>query len=110
MPNNYILLGIFTLSQGYIVSYIAAEYEPKIVLLAAFMTAGVVGSVTVYAFFTKTDFTFLAPILYSILFAACFFMVLLLLISLGFMTLRIWVVGLSALGAILFTIFLIVDL
>lgn len=41
------------------VAFIASTYEPQIVVAAAFMTAGVVTGLTIYAWTTKSDFTLL---------------------------------------------------
>jgi FtsH-binding integral membrane protein len=56
-PNNYIILGTFTLAESYIVSFICSLYNPRVVLMAAFMTFALVASLTIYAMTTKTDFT-----------------------------------------------------
>lgn len=57
VPLNYILLIIFTMCKGYIVSVIAAASDPPTVLLAAGLTLGIFVMLTVYAIFTKSDFT-----------------------------------------------------
>lgn len=57
VPINYILLAIFTLAESYVVSFIASRYDPNTVLIAASLTAIIVISLTLYAIFTKTDFT-----------------------------------------------------
>ena len=63
VPTNYILLTIFTLAESYMVSFIASFYDPNIVLLAASLTAAIVTGLTLYAIFTKTDFTTMGGIL-----------------------------------------------
>lgn len=57
VPINYILLLVFTLAESYIVSYIASQYNVDTVLIAAGLTVGMVVGLTLYAIFTKTDFT-----------------------------------------------------
>jgi FtsH-binding integral membrane protein len=57
VPTNYILLTLFTLCEGYLVSFVCALTSPKIVLMAVCMTCAVTISLTVYACTTKTDFT-----------------------------------------------------
>jgi len=57
VPTNYILLGIFTLSEAYMVSAICSVYDPEIVIMAAAMTAAMTFSLTLYACTTKTDVT-----------------------------------------------------
>jgi FtsH-binding integral membrane protein len=57
VPNNYIILGAFTVCESYIVSFICAVSNPQLVLMAAIMTTAMVVALTAYAFTTKTDFT-----------------------------------------------------
>lgn len=57
VPTNYILLFIFCMALSYIVSAICGTYSPEIVIMAAIMTLGVTVALTLYAMFTKTDFT-----------------------------------------------------
>lgn len=71
VPTNYILLGIFTMCEAYLVGFIAAHYEPQIVLAAAFSTAGVTAAISVYAFTTKSDFTVCGPVFLVIGFTLC---------------------------------------
>ena len=67
VPVNYILLGLFTLSEAWLVSAIAITYDKKVVLEAAFLTAGVTVALTLYAATTKTDFTICGPILFVLM-------------------------------------------
>ncbi len=71
VPTNYILLGSFTLCEAYCVACITTLYDPEIVVTAAFMTAGVVAGLTIYAWTTKEDFTLMRGI-FSVLFTAVF--------------------------------------
>lgn len=50
-------MGIFTLCEGYIVSFICGMTNPKIVFLAALFTLAIFFSLTLYACTTKSDFT-----------------------------------------------------
>ena len=61
VPINYILLGIFTMCEAYLVGFIAANYEPEVVLAAAVSTAVITIGISVYAFTTKSDFTICGP-------------------------------------------------
>ena len=63
MPTNYALLGAFTLCYAYIVASISTLYDPQIVVEAAFITAGMVGGLSVYAWTTKSDFTVMRGLL-----------------------------------------------
>ena len=57
VPYNYALLFLFTLLESYTISCLTAFYDPETVALAAGCTAGLTFVLTLYAFFTKTDFT-----------------------------------------------------
>ena len=64
VPTNYILLTIFTICEGYLVSYSCAATDPKIVFMAAIMTLGITVSLTIYAMTTKSDFTYMGGCLF----------------------------------------------
>ena len=68
VPTNYYLLGLFTLCMSYMIGLITSLYTAKSVLLAGFLTLGVVIALTVYAFNTKEDFSYLGGFLYVSLF------------------------------------------
>lgn len=57
VPRNYILLFVFTFTEGYLVSLSTAVAEPAIVLLAAGVTFFIVFFITIYAVKTKNDIT-----------------------------------------------------
>lgn len=58
VPTNYILLFTFTLLEAYGVAFMCAIVNDGLVVLgAALMTAGITLALTLYAIFTKTDFT-----------------------------------------------------
>lgn len=57
VPTNYILLSIFTLCQSFFFSWVVAQYTASTTIMAAGMTLGMTVALTVYAMFTKTDFT-----------------------------------------------------
>lgn len=67
VPTNYILLALFTLCEGYMVSAITLQTDPQLVLIAAVLTAGIVVSLTIYAITTKTDFTMMGGLLFMLL-------------------------------------------
>jgi FtsH-binding integral membrane protein len=62
VPMNYILLGVFTLCEAYLLAFIAATYEPEVVLSAAFSTAAITIAISLYAWKTKSDFTVCGPL------------------------------------------------
>mmetsp|Transcript_4637 Transcript_4637/g.4358 ORF Transcript_4637/g.4358 Transcript_4637/m.4358 type:complete len:195 (-) Transcript_4637:25-609(-) len=68
VPTNYILTFFFTLCMGYVASYVCAVVDdPQIVFSAAFMTAGIVIALTIYAMTTKSDFTICGGMLFVVL-------------------------------------------
>lgn len=64
-PTNYILLAIWTFCQGWMVATCSATYDPKSVMVAGVLTAGVTISLTYYACTTKTDFTMCGGLLFA---------------------------------------------
>ena len=64
VPMNYIILLLFTIAESYLVSFICAFSNPKIVFMAAFMTFAMVISLTIYAITTSTDMTLNSSILF----------------------------------------------
>ena len=64
VPINYILLLIWTSSESYMVSVACSFYDPKIILSAAGLTLTATIGLTLYAIYTKTDFTFLGGLLW----------------------------------------------
>jgi FtsH-binding integral membrane protein len=65
VPLNYILLFIFTACEAYMVSYACTVTKPKIVLMAASMTAGMTLLLTLYACVTDTDYTTMGAYLFA---------------------------------------------
>ena len=104
VPMNYILLGLFTLGEAYIVSFIASQYNPKIVMIAALMTTGITSGLTAYAYKTKTDFTVLGGIMVCVGLAFCLF-------GLAMIIFRSEILNLfyCTIGVILFSIYLVID-
>ena len=57
VPTNYILLGVFTLCEAYLVAFTTTFFYPSDVLLAACLTCALTLTLTLYAYTTKRDFT-----------------------------------------------------
>jgi FtsH-binding integral membrane protein len=94
----------FTACEGYTISYIcAAVNDPVIVVQAAFMTAGLVCGLTLYAVTTKHDFTVFGGLLWAI--GSIFLIFSLFSVFFG-TTMRLIYCGL---GVFLFSIYLIFD-
>ena len=105
VPTNYILLFTFTLCESYLVMYLCSFYSPQIVAIAASFTLAVTVSLTLYAFFTKHDFTYCYAALF--LFFTVTFVSSLLMFILP--QNRFVIVLYSGLGAIIYGFYLVMD-
>ena len=104
VPQNYVLLSLFTASEAYMISCITLEAKPILVFIAALLTAGIVVSLTIYAITTKRDFTMCGGLLFMFLmtlFLASFL--------LFFIHNKVLEIIISAFSVILFGIYLIYD-
>jgi len=101
-PTNYILCGIWTFCEAYMVSVCCAMYDPLTVISAASLTAAVTVALTIYAYKTETDFTYMGGLLYV---GIC--------LLFGFGFLLLFVPGLKVLyciiGVFLYSLYLIYD-
>ena len=66
VPVNYLILAVFTFCVSWIVSTACIRYDQATVFSAAVLTSAVVIGLTLYAMFTKTDFTLCGGALYSL--------------------------------------------
>ena len=57
VPQNYIILFLFTFAESYLISFICALSNPKLVFMASLMTFIMVFSLTYYAYNTNNDMT-----------------------------------------------------
>ena len=104
VPINYIMLTTFTLCEAYMVAFICAAVDNRVaVLAAAFCTAGIVVALTMYAMFTKTDFTYFGG--FCVILAASMALFLTFSIIFGFKPHFVY----CMFGTILFGIYLIID-
>ena len=104
VPQNYIILFIFTFAESYCVAFICAYSKPEIVFMAATMTFVMVFSLTLYAINTKTDITMKGG-LFFILSAA-----LLLFIIFGWIVRnRLFHVIIALISVVLFSLYIIYD-
>jgi len=103
-PHNYVALMVFTFAESFLLGIISSLYKYEIVLTAVLITAVVCLALTAFAFQTKIDFT---------VFNGLLFVGLIILMLFGFV-LMFWrseVAHLiySALGALLFSAYLVID-
>jgi FtsH-binding integral membrane protein len=104
VPTNYILLGLFTMCEGYLVSFICSTTKPELVLMAALMTCAITIALTIYACTTKSDFTVLNSLLFT-----CSCIMLLFGIFLLFTHNKILYIIYSCFGVLLYSIYLVYD-
>jgi FtsH-binding integral membrane protein len=104
VPTNYYLLGLFTFCEAYVVATICALVNnAEIVLAAAFMTAGMVMGLTLYAFTTKTDYSSCAGLCWAL--ASTLTVWLLMCLIFGFTSRLAFVL----LGVLIFSIYIVID-
>jgi FtsH-binding integral membrane protein len=74
VPTNYVLMFAFTFCEAWVVAFVCAVVgDGKLVVAAAFMTAGIVVALTIYALTTKTDFTVCGGMIWCIAAVFCIF-------------------------------------
>eukprot|EP00440_Ansanella_granifera_P020135 gb/GFBE01021874.1/.p1 GENE.gb/GFBE01021874.1/~~gb/GFBE01021874.1/.p1 ORF type:complete len:250 (+),score=43.11 gb/GFBE01021874.1/:1-750(+) len=110
-PANLYALGVFTsvmaLDVGVVCAMVSAAGLGALVVHAAVLTALITAGLTLYAFRSKRDFSFLGAILYPMLFSLVIFQVL----SVFFPSLRMGLSGLltSFAGALIFCGYIVFD-
>lgn len=57
VPKNYILLGVYTLAESYLLSCLCSVVSPGIILMAFLILIAIVVSLVIYSVKTKTDIT-----------------------------------------------------
>ena len=65
VPHNYLLLALFTLCEGYLLSFVGF-YRRDVILTAAVLTLAVVVGLTIYACTTETDMTLQGGLLFIV--------------------------------------------
>ena len=65
VPINYILLTIFTITESFSLLIFCIQYNPDSIIMAVFLTTGLVVGLSFYACYTNTNFTYLGGILFS---------------------------------------------
>lgn len=103
-PLNFILLGLFTLSESYLLGVVSAHYEVNEVLMAMGIVAVLTLAITLFAFQTKIDFTMLS---------GCLFVAVVVLFCFGILTIffysKILNLVYACIGALIFGLFLVFD-
>ena len=65
VPTNYILLTIFTVSESFTILMFCIQYQPESIVIAVFLTTGLVVGLSFYACYTNTNFTYLGGVLFA---------------------------------------------
>mmetsp|Transcript_8477 Transcript_8477/g.26598 ORF Transcript_8477/g.26598 Transcript_8477/m.26598 type:complete len:265 (+) Transcript_8477:21-815(+) len=104
-PQNYVFLSIFTVVMAYFVAAVCTQYDSFSVLLALTITVALVTALTIYAVTTKTDFTMFTGILICCIIGLLFFG----LFAMIFQN-RVVEIIYGSLGAIIFSIALVIDI
>lgn len=103
-PVNIVLLGMFTLAEGFTLAVVSSRYNSDSVLMAVGLTAAVCLGLTLFAFQTKWDFTVMGGILF-----VAFIILFILGIVAIFARSHILNMVYASVGVILFSIYLIYD-
>lgn len=103
-PLNFIMLGIFTVCEGFLLGSVASCYEKSEVLMAVGITAVVCLGLTIFAFQTKYDFTMCSGALLVLLIVLlCFGLISIIIRS------QILSIVYASLGALIFSMYLVFD-
>ncbi|XP_055341693.1 protein lifeguard 1-like [Paramacrobiotus metropolitanus] len=103
-PVNFILLILFTLCMSWMLATVTAFYEVESVLWAAGVTAVITIALTIFAMQTKWDFTIISGLMLVVMVVLLFFG-----IFAAIFQSRILHVTYAALGALVFGIYLVID-
>jgi len=104
-PQNYILLGIFTVAESYMVGTATLMYDTETVLQAVGITAVTTMALVAYAFQTKRDFTTMGGALLSALMALIGFSFLMFFFPHN----NVMHIAFSSFGAFLFSCYIVYD-
>jgi len=104
VPNNYILLSLFTVCESIIVASVCILTSTEIVIMAALFTLGITLALTVYAYTTDSDFTGFGAMLHVFLISMIIF---------GFFAIftdnNLVHIIMCLLGVLLFSVYIIYD-
>ncbi|KAJ4827527.1 hypothetical protein Tsubulata_028043 [Turnera subulata] len=107
-PINFVLLAFFTVGIAFFVGLTCARFKGRIVLEAAFLTAVVAVSLTLYTFWAAKrghDFGFLGPFLFAALMVLICFSIIQLLFPMGKSTMMVF----GVVAALIFCGYIIYD-
>lgn len=108
-PQNYCILFLFTACEGVLIGVICASYSVQTVLASVAATVLIFGAMSLYACFTKTDFTGMGPYIFAAIMCFMMFGFVLCIVSL-FTVLPPWLeMVYNLLGVLLFTFYIVFD-
>lgn len=108
-PQNYILLFSFTAFEGVLIGFVSSTYTWQSVALAAAMTAAIFIGMTLFACFTKTDFTGYGPYLFGIVMALCVFGFTIFTLSMCGVYVKWLIMVYNLIGVLIFTMYIVYD-
>ncbi|KAK4876833.1 hypothetical protein RN001_009339 [Aquatica leii] len=108
-PANYILLGLFTLAESFMLAVATSQYSVPEVLMAVGITAVICLALTLFAFQTKWDFTMCGGFLFICVIVLLIFGLIASIMAATGNGNRIVSLVYASLGALLFSIYLIYD-
>lgn len=103
-PMNYVLLGVFTVAESFLLSMTACRYNSEEVVIAVGITAAVALGLTLFAMQTKWDFTMMG----GGLFVAVLILMIFGFVACIFQTKTLTLIY-ASLGAFIFSLYLIYD-
>lgn len=103
-PTNVILLGLFTLAEGFMLGCSASRYDADAVLMAVGITTVICLALTLFAFQTKWDFTVMGGMLLVLLIVLFIFGIVAIIVRSKIVSLIY-----GCLGALLFSFYLLYD-
>ena len=108
-PTNYIVMGVFTLCESYLVAFICSMYTPDSVLLAAAATCAATIGLTYYAMTTKEDMTSMRFVGKGILSSVIWIAFSVSLINLIFLRSSFITMALAGVFAVIYSVYLLID-
>ena len=75
-PSNYIILSIYTICHSYLIASISTLYDEESILISFGCTLGMFFALSLYACFTKTDYTILGGFICSFIMMILLFLIL----------------------------------
>ncbi|KAF5294603.1 hypothetical protein FQA39_LY13362 [Lamprigera yunnana] len=108
-PANYILLGLFTLAESFMLAVVASQYKAAEVLMAVGITAAICLALTLFAFQTKWDFTMCGGFLFVCVIVLLIFGLVASILAATGNGSKVLSLVYASLGALLFSVYLVYD-